>query len=75
MKRRGDHPLLLDDEDDKKGAKIETDGGECDGFDFYTGEDDTVEKVEVTEKASGATLLNDVDVLNADDEEINWDEL
>lgn len=79
LKRRGEiHPLLLDDYDDKKGAKIETDGGgECDGFEFDNGEDDAIEKVEVTKTASSAaTTINDVDVINTTTEEdFNWDEL
>ncbi len=77
LKRRGEiHKLLLDGYDaPKKTSEVGSDEEDI-GFDFY-GEDETetVKEVEVVAERSVTETLNDVDLLNDDTAEINWDEL
>ena len=76
LKRRGEiHKLLLDEHDTPK-KTTEGDEDEDIGFDFY-GEDETetVKEVEVVAERSVTETLNDVDLLNDDDADIDWDEL
>ena len=76
LKRRGEiHKLLLDEHDTPK-KTTEGDEDEDIGFDFY-GEDETetVKEVEVVAERSVTETLNDIDLLNDDDADIDWDEL
>ena len=78
LKRRGEiHKLLLDEHDTpKKTTEGDRDEDDDIGFDFY-GEDETetVKEVEVVAERSVTETLNDIDLLNDDDADIDWDEL
>tara|TARA_B100000902_G_C27200259_1_gene858688 strand:+ start:133 stop:684 length:552 start_codon:yes stop_codon:yes gene_type:complete len=76
LKRRGEiHSLLLDGYAPNKKTE-EADDEDDIGFDFY-GEDEAeaVKEIEVVTERSVTETLNDVDLLNDDTAEINWDEL
>lgn len=68
LKRMGEiHKLLLDFD----GPEDETE----DGFDFFGADDDKVDKKPEEVKREAVEVLNDIDKLNEDDPEFNWDEL
>ena len=75
LKRRGEiHKLLLGDHDVPKKSEGKNEEEDI-GFDFYGEDEEVVKEVEVVAERSVTETLNDVDLLNDDTAEINWDEL